>query len=153
MTVRSEGVRSQERQMVVASLYERIGKILGARMKTQEDAFLIVQDGLPGNAYKKLVAYAPGLTRVIISESTLRRRLRPQAKFTGEETEKLLRVSKLVVMAEEMFGDMGEAMRWLNEPADFIPERPAVAPIELARTEVGAEIVENALLRAAHGIY
>lgn len=153
MSVQSEAAIRKAEAMVVESLYEKMGRVLGARMKSPEDAFLVVVDGLPGNAYKKLYAYAPGLSTGIISETTLRRRLKGKAKFTGEETEKLLRVSKVLVMAEQMFGDKAAAMRWLKEPADFIPERDPVRPIDLARTEVGAEIVETALLRAAHGVY
>ena len=87
------------------------------------------------------------LTR--IRSRTLTRR-RQQGKLDPEESDRLLRASRVFGRALELFEGDDEAARvWLST------EQPALgglAPLELAKSEVGAKEVEDLIGRLEYGI-
>jgi putative toxin-antitoxin system antitoxin component (TIGR02293 family) len=86
---------------------------------------------------------------VRIPPRTLSRR-RADGRFDAHESERLLRVARVLDLAVDLFeGDLPAARHWLASPQAALGGR---APLELTRTEVGAREVESLLGRLEHGI-
>ncbi|MEO7079414.1 MAG: antitoxin Xre/MbcA/ParS toxin-binding domain-containing protein [Rhodococcus sp. (in: high G+C Gram-positive bacteria)] len=84
-----------------------------------------------------------------IPERTLARR-KKSGRFGPDETDRLVRTSRIVARAIELFeGSTESAQRWLTSPVGALGGR---TPIEFASTGVGAIEVESLIGRLAHGI-
>jgi putative toxin-antitoxin system antitoxin component (TIGR02293 family) len=85
-----------------------------------------------------------------MSPRTLVRR-KKQRRFSADESDRLLRASRILGRALELFeGDRDAAMGWLLNAQ---PALGGVAPIVAARTELGAREVESLVGRLEHGVY
>lgn len=86
---------------------------------------------------------------VSIKLRTLHRR-KDQGRLEPEESDRLLRVSRIFGKALELFeGDADAARRWFSTPLAGLGGEP---PIFLARTDVGAREVEALIDRLEHGV-
>jgi putative toxin-antitoxin system antitoxin component (TIGR02293 family) len=65
-----------------------------------------------------------------------------------EQRDEPLAVARIAHYAEEVFGDRAFAEQWLKRPNPALHDR---APMEVARTEIGARRVEAILSRFEHG--
>ncbi len=84
-----------------------------------------------------------------IPERTLARR-KEAGRFEPSETDRLMRTSRIVARAIELFdGSVASARQWLTSPVAAFGGR---APIEFAATDVGTIEVENVIGRLMHGI-
>lgn len=84
-----------------------------------------------------------------IPERTLARR-KEAGRFEPDETDRLVRTSRIVARAIDLFeGSAESAQRWLTSPVAALGGR---TPIEFASTDVGAIEVESLIGRLAHGI-
>ncbi len=87
---------------------------------------------------------------VHIAPRTLARR-RQEGHLTPEESDRLLRATRLFARALELFdGDTAAARQWLSCPQTALG---GAVPFELARTEVGCREVEAAISRVEHGVF
>jgi putative toxin-antitoxin system antitoxin component (TIGR02293 family) len=85
-----------------------------------------------------------------IKPRTLARR-REAGRLTPEESDRLLRASRLFGDAIALFeGDVDAARTWLATPAPALADR---APQDVATTEVGAREVEHLIGRLEHGVF
>ncbi|HVR29408.1 MAG TPA: antitoxin Xre/MbcA/ParS toxin-binding domain-containing protein, partial [Thermoanaerobaculia bacterium] len=91
------------------------------------------------------------LARLIqISPRTLVRR-REQGRLSSEESDRLLRVSRVLGKALALFdGDVAATRAWFSGPAPALGGR---TPQEVAVTEVGAREVESLVGRLEHGVF
>jgi putative toxin-antitoxin system antitoxin component (TIGR02293 family) len=84
-----------------------------------------------------------------IPERTLARR-KESGRFASDETDRLVRMSRIVARAIELFeGSVESAQRWLTNPVQALGGR---TPIDFASTDVGAIEIESLIGRLAHGI-
>jgi putative toxin-antitoxin system antitoxin component (TIGR02293 family) len=87
---------------------------------------------------------------VQISQRTLTRR-RKEGRFLPEESDRLVRASRLLAKAIELFeGDAESARAWLSSPQLALG---GAVPLEVAKTELGAREVENVLGRLEQGVF
>lgn len=87
---------------------------------------------------------------VQITPRTLARR-REEGRLTPEESDRLLRASRVLGKALELFeGDAEAARAWLSTPAPALGGR---TPREVASTEVGAREVEDLAGRLEDGVF
>jgi putative toxin-antitoxin system antitoxin component (TIGR02293 family) len=113
-----------------------------------------VREGLPTERFdvlRELLDVSSGtLTEVVgITQSTLSRR-RKRGTFDKDESERILRVARLVARAMDVLDGLENARTWLTEPARGLGgERP----LAFADTEPGAREVERLLIRLEHGVY
>jgi len=85
-----------------------------------------------------------------IRPRTLTRR-KEQGRLQPDESDRLLRISRLFGRALELFeGDAAAARAWLAAPQSALG---SAAPLELARTELGAREVERLIGRLEHGVF
>lgn len=91
------------------------------------------------------------LAKVIgLSPTTLARR-RKAGTLTSEESDRLVRVARLVAMAHEMMqGDDDATRRWLGDPHELLEGE---SPLMRASTEVGGREVEQLIGRLRDGIF
>lgn len=86
---------------------------------------------------------------VEIPERTLARR-KKSGRFEPDETDRLVRTSRVFARAIELFeGNSENARRWLTNPARALGGR---TPLDFASTDVGAIEVENLIGRLEYGI-
>jgi putative toxin-antitoxin system antitoxin component (TIGR02293 family) len=84
-----------------------------------------------------------------VSRATLHRR-KLQGRLDKTESERLVRYQRLLKTASDVFGDKEDARRWLIHPQ---PGLGNIAPVEFAKTELGAREVENLLGRIEYSVY
>lgn len=84
-----------------------------------------------------------------ISRSTLQRR-KAERRLSPEESERVVRFSRIVKHATDLFGTMDRARQWLKFPQFGLG---GAIPIEFAKTELGAREVEDLLGRIDYGVY
>ena len=130
------------------------GDSIGARYGTLLQASRMVGAGLPFAAIGRLRA-ASGLTldrikqAAGLSEGSFARRKR-SGRLSPDESERLLRVSRLFEMATGLYaGDQAGAAEWLQTPIPALGNQP---PLDVARTEPGAREVEDLIGRIGHGV-
>lgn len=81
---------------------------------------------------------------------TLSRR-KSAGRFKPDESERLLRISRIVDRAIALFErDCDAAMQWLATPQ---PGLNGAKPLDFARTEIGAREVEDLIGRLEHGVF
>lgn len=67
-----------------------------------------------------------------------------------EETDRMLRVARIVALAEQVFGGREKALIWLRSKDDRINDR---TPLSMLHTESGGRLVENMLWQIDEGVY
>ena len=88
-------------------------------------------------------------TKLAISRSTLQRR-KAAGRLSPNESDKVIRYSRLVQQAADLFGDIEKARAWLKHPQYGLG---GAVPLDYAGTEAGAREVENLLGRIKYGVY
>lgn len=90
------------------------------------------------------------LDLIDIPRRTLTRRKR-EGRFLPDESDRLLRVSRLFGKTLELFeGDRDAATEWLTTAQ---PALGGTIPLDLARTEIGAREVERLVSRLEYGVF
>ena len=116
------------------------------------DLIAAVRAGLPVSAVDEALASgrvtAAELDRLAIPRKTLAHR-RAKGRLTSDQSDRLLRVLRIVTEAETTFADRTRAGIWLRRPTTVLGGE---APLDLLDTEIGARQVETLLGRIAHGI-
>lgn len=142
--------RDQSAQSTI-SYADTIGLDATDRMDLSER----VLEGLPYKSFVRLMKTMELTNRrlaelVQISERTLVRR-RKEGRLKSDESERLLRFSRLFGMAMDLFdGDRAAAQEWLSSPSRALK---GMTPLEASKTEVGAREVEDLIVRLEHGVF
>lgn len=116
------------------------------------DLVRLVRRGLPVGAVETMLdsgLLSPvELDQIVLPRKTLAHR-RKLGTLTPEQSDRLVRVARVLALAETTFGSQEKAGLWLRRPtAVFEGERP----LDLLDTDEGAREVEALLGRIAHGI-
>lgn len=126
--------------------------IVGAMVSSQFDLIRMVRAGLPVTAIHALVQSGrlsrSETDRVVLPRKTLAHRERI-GTLTADQSDRLLRVARVLAAAEEVFGDRDTAHAWLRRATTALRGE---VPLDLLDTEEGAREVEILLGRIAHGI-
>ena len=151
MRGRKPTTSSQRRRAVTR--YEP-GESLGASYRTHLEAARLVQAGLPFAAVGRFQK-SSGLTldrikrAARITEGSFARR-KQVGHLSQEESERLLRLSRLFERATELFeGDREGARQWLDTSLPALDDQ---RPLDLAQSEPGAREVEDLIGRIEDGI-
>ena len=143
--------------MTIAAITAALGgdKLLSRKVRSETDLRTLTRDGLPVATVPalagKLTMDRKALARVVgISDRTLSRRLAHSAKLSAEESDRMVRLARVVAMATETFGTSDKASLWLKTPNRVLE---GSSPIDLLDTDAGTRSVETTLGRIAWGIY
>ena len=90
------------------------------------------------------------LFSLVVPKRTLARRKAANEPLTVEETDKALRLERIAVQAERVFGEPDKAHRWLRKAKR---ELNGETPLAYLASEAGARVVEEMLVRIEHGVF
>lgn len=119
------------------------------------DVLSLVRCGLPFAALEKLVAAVGSTQKEVASvlgipATTLSRRRRG-GRLTPVESDHVIRIARLAVMARDlMAGDPVAAQRWFTTPHSILGDE---TPLRHASTETGGREVEDLIGRLRHGVF
>jgi putative toxin-antitoxin system antitoxin component (TIGR02293 family) len=129
----------------------------GALRERQATYAAIIAKARTGFPYATLEAIATGfeipqeiLVRILhLPARTLARRKKSR-RLSADESDRLLRLARVVARAEEVFGSQERAGAWLRGTVRALG---GVRPLDLLDTDLGAQQVERILGRIEHGVY
>lgn len=138
---------------VVEEVARKLGgpAVLGSAVRSQAELALAVSNRLPLAALKGLAQ--AGLTdreieRFVIPQRTRRHRADRKQPLTIDESDRAVRLLRIQTVAEDTFADREKAATWLRRP---LTELAGETPLDVARTEAGARLIETILAKIAWG--
>ena len=128
------------------------GAVVGADTEAGLGLIKLVRRGLPVEAAQFVLDTGrltlAELDRIVLPRKTLANR-RKLGTLTQKQSDRLLRVARVLAAAEETFGNREKAGVWLRRPTTALGGE---CPLLLLDTDEGAREVETLLGRIAHGI-
>lgn len=122
-------------------------KVLGRRVRNVADLRRTVEDGLPVSSLDAVARHvarndrdAAELKYRVVPKTTLHRR----SRLTVEEGQRLERLARMTVLAEQVWEDADLAHEFLTSPQ---PQLGGERPVEMARSDLGTREVEELLFR------
>ncbi|MGH9621035.1 MAG: type II RES/Xre toxin-antitoxin system antitoxin [Bryobacteraceae bacterium] len=112
----------------------------------------MVEKGLPTDSVTRLKE--TGLTfseiaEIVIAPRTLKHRKARSEPLSREETDRIVRVARIVALAEQVFGVHEKALGWLRLPDERLRGR---TPLSMLRTESGGRLIEDLLWQIDEGV-
>jgi putative toxin-antitoxin system antitoxin component (TIGR02293 family) len=111
-----------------------------------------VREGLPLSLLDQALSdgriTAAELDRLALSRKTLAHR-RTLGSLTPDQSDRLLRLLRMIEEVEATFGDRAKAHTWLRRPTPLLDGE---APLDRLDTDIGTRQVEAMLGRIAHGL-
>jgi putative toxin-antitoxin system antitoxin component (TIGR02293 family) len=129
-------------------------KTPSAKVKHSSDLIRQIQKGLRFSELETLqnsleMPFEQLAAKLSISRSTLQRR-KAAGRLSPDESDKVIRFSRLLEHATNVFGDIDKARAWLKHPQYGLG---GAVPLDYAETEIGAREVDNLLGRIDYGVY
>ena len=90
------------------------------------------------------------LHELVVPERTLARRIAKREKLTIGEGDRAMRLARIALEANRVFGASEKAGRWLRKPNTALAGQ---TPLAMLRSEIGAKAVEELLVQIDHGIF
>jgi len=126
---------------------------VGISPKSDFDLAQIVENGFPVDSVGQLKEKGLTFTEVseiVISPRTLKHRKARGETLSPEETDRVVRVARIIALADHVFGNHEKALAWLRLPDERINNR---TPLSMLRTESGGRLVESMLWQIDDGVY
>jgi putative toxin-antitoxin system antitoxin component (TIGR02293 family) len=138
---------------VVATVYRKLGgrRVLGEEVTSDADLARLVHRRIPLRvlAYIKRGGFSDReIWQFIIPERTQRHRKAQKERLTIEESDRLVRLTRVQALAEDVFGDAEKANQWLREGLGILGGK---SPLEVAQTDSGARVIEQLLAKIDWG--
>jgi len=130
-----------------------IGEYIGIAPRSEFDLAEIVENGLPTESLALLKQQGLSFTEIseiVISPRTLKHRRARGEHLSHEETDRMVRVARIVALADDIFGDHSKALLWLRIEDDRIGGR---RPLSMLQTDAGGRLIESMLWQIDEGIY
>ena len=129
-------------------------KMSSAKAKHPTELIRKIQKGLRFSELETLqnsidLPFEQLAAKLAISRSTLQRR-RAAGRLSPDESDKVMRLSRLLEHATNVFGDIERARTWLKFPQRGLG---GAVPLDYAETEVGAREVDDLLGRIEYSVY
>jgi putative toxin-antitoxin system antitoxin component (TIGR02293 family) len=143
--------------MTISTIAEVLGgrKALGQKIETSSDLARATRAGLSAGSLDTL-AQELSIQRVTvakllgISERTLTRRVTSNGRLTAAESDRVVRLARVLALAKETLGNMERASRWLQTSNRALE---GDKPIDRLDTDIGVRSVEQVLGRIEYGLY
>lgn len=130
-----------------------IEDFIGVLPESNFDLTKIVERGLPTSRLALLKEHGLTFTEVseiVISPRTLKHRKVRRERLSDEETDRFVRVARIVALANSVFGSPRKALAWLRTESDSMDGR---RPLSMLRTDAGGRLVESRLWQIDEGIF
>jgi len=143
--------------MSVAEIVAVLGgkKTFKRPVRSTDDLAKQVRFGLPASTVE-LLAGSLSLHRSQVAERlnipsrTLSRRLAAKSRLTHDESDRTMRMARVVALAKEVLGSDEKASHWMSNPNRALGGK---RPFDQLDTEPGVRSVEEVLYRIAYGMY
>jgi len=143
--------------MSVAEIVAVLGgrKTFKRPVRSTDDLAQQVRFGLPASTVE-LLAGTLSLHRSQVAERlnipsrTLSRRLAAKSRLTHDESDRAMRMARVVALAKEVLGSDEKASHWMSNPNRALGGK---RPFDQLDTEPGVRSVEEVLYRIAYGMY
>jgi putative toxin-antitoxin system antitoxin component (TIGR02293 family) len=142
----------------VVTAVARIQALLGGEgvtgpLRTELDVVRLVRRGVPTEAVGHFLTTSHltfnAIERHVLARRTFKRRQDAAQPLDPAESDRLLRLVRLVAAAEETFGEPEKALIWLGRENRALDGQ---TPLSMADTDLGARGVETLLGRIGHGL-
>ena len=138
----------------VAKIQELLGgEGVTGPLRSDLDVVRLVRGGVPTEAVDRFLELSQlsfsSIEAHVLPRRTFKRRQDAAQPLDPAESDRLLRLVRLVASAEETFGDPRKALAWLARENRVLDGQP---PLSLADTDLGARSVETLLGQIAHGL-
>lgn len=127
--------------------------LVGLKAVSDLELALLPEKGLPLTAVQSLKDQGLTFTEIsdiVISPRTLKHRKSRKEKLSSVETDRALRVARIVDLADRVFGSRTKALLWLRSADDRLDHR---TPMQMLANESGGRLVESLLWQIDEGIY
>jgi putative toxin-antitoxin system antitoxin component (TIGR02293 family) len=131
----------------------KVFSFIGVKPMSDLDLANLTEKGLPLATIDRLKKHGLTFTEiseVVISPRTLKHRKSRKESLSNVETERVVRVARLVELAEQVFGSREKALLWLRSSDDRLDNR---SPMQMLKNEPGGRLVENMLWQIDEGVY
>jgi putative toxin-antitoxin system antitoxin component (TIGR02293 family) len=112
----------------------------------------LVHNRLPLSVIDRLLA--EGVTKQEISlvapPRTIAHRRANEERLTIDESDRAVRLARVVAQTESVFGNKDKALAWLRQP---LKRFEGNTPIEMLASDVGSRMVEEALVQIDEGFF
>jgi putative toxin-antitoxin system antitoxin component (TIGR02293 family) len=147
----------QVADLSIAEIVEVLGgkRTFKQPIRKADDLVAQVRTGLPASTVS-LLADALSLQRAQVAKRlniparTLSRRLAMKSRLTQDESDRTLRMARVVALANEILGAGDKASRWMVAPNRALGGQ---RPFDQLDTELGVRSVEEILYAIAYGMY
>jgi len=115
----------------------------------------VIRKGLPSSSLES-VAKRMDLSAIATVESlglakrTIARRLQEKQALTAEESERIVRLARVLAEATHVLGSIEKARRWMQKPSRALGGE---VPLRMLDTDVGANGVLEELGRIDYGVF
>jgi putative toxin-antitoxin system antitoxin component (TIGR02293 family) len=131
--------------------------ILGLRrpVTSRLGLMAVIRKGLPSSSLES-VAKRMGLSAIATVESlglakrTIARRLQEKQALTVEESERVVRLARVLAEATHVLGSAEKARRWLQKPSRALGGE---MPLQMLDTDIGGNAVLEELGRIDYGVF
>ena len=120
---------------------------------TDTELLRLIEGRLEPSVIQRLSAL--GLERAeidstVIAARTLQHRRSRREKLTVEESDRVLRVIRVLASTEALYGSRERALAWLRRSHPRLDGR---SPLSLLKTDTGSRIVEELLIQIDEGMF
>lgn len=139
--------------MATTLIPDSIDELIGEKTSSEFDLAKIVESGLPIARLSILKAHGVTFTEmseIVISPRTLKHRKARRERLSGEETDRMVRVARILALANSVFGNPQKALKWLRTESAAMGGR---RPLSMLRTDAGGRLVEGRLWQIDEGMF
>lgn len=130
----------------------RAAAMIGLDRGDRQGAIRALREGLPIGSIEQLIGSGrltlAEVDHTILPRKTLSHR-RKIGTLTPDQSDRLVRVARVIAAAEDTFGSREKAAIWLRRPSGALDGE---TPVSLLDTSEGAREVEHLLGRIDHGL-
>ena len=138
---------------VVERVFRKLGgrSAVGANISSEADLARLVDHGIRLSVLghvERAGFSKQEIERFIIPARTLRHRKSRREPLTLDESDRLVRLTRIQALAEDVFGNAEKANLWLRQSLGILDGK---SPLDVARSEAGARVVEQILAKIDWG--
>lgn len=135
---------------IVSSIYHKLGgaEVFERVLTTDVDLARVVHSGIPLRALEFSGLSKTEVWHFVIKDRTWRHRRARNEPLSQDEADRLVRLTRIQSIAEDVFEDPEKAARWLRQPLNILDDK---TPLEFASTEPGSRVVEQILAKIEWG--
>ncbi len=131
-----------------------VEEVLGVRrLRSDKDLVQLVEQQLSTRVLRSLHKHGledSEVYELVIPRRTLSHRRARRQRLSRDESDRAVRVARILALARQVFGEPEQALHWLRKPRRHFEDQN---PLQLLRTEAGARLVEEMLYQIDEGIF